>query len=213
MSELKQVLHHRLCGEKAADGWWSWSHPDPLSTPMHELMTQFHCDVLLDWSRISSSVLAHTYMQIIVTSGLGPKAMLHEGSYADWLQSLHRDTFWDWSARGMKHLFFSKVDTVLVGCIGRKRIVLIPPQALPGQTPVSSDVSWYRCGAAMRRLRKMTRQHGWMALERYAADVGGSSVTICPGTYCNIPAGWWHIVRPLDDLTAVLTPSFLRGCW
>jgi len=211
MTEFQEVLGKRLQGESTPDGWWSWSHPTSLSVPMPELMARFHCDGFLDWAQISSACLAHTYMQIIVTSGLGTQAMLHEGSDEDWADSLHRDVFFDWSARGMKHLFFSKIDTILVGCVGRKRVVMLPPKALPANSLMSSSVKWSSCDDAMQQICEMSREDGWVALEQYAADAGGAAFTVCPGTSCHIPADWWHIVRPLDEVTAVLSPSFLRG--
>lgn len=212
MLELERSLDQRASGEAPANGWWSWTHPDPLSKSMSQLMAHFQCDGLMDWSRVSSSVLAHTFMQIVVTSGLGSEAMLHEGSDADWLESLHRDIFWDWSSRGLKHLFFSKVDTFLVGCVGRKRVVLLPPDALPARA-LSTFPSWKACDETLQALRQTTRDEGWTALEEYAKEAGGDAFTVCPGTYCHIPSGWWHIVRPLDDLTVALSPSFLRGSW
>lgn len=211
--ELRRVLRQRLDGETPDNGWWSWSHPDPLSISMQDLMTQFHCDGLLQWSGISSAVLAHKYFQIIVTSGLGSESMLHEGTDEDWIESLHRDVMWDCSLRGAKHLFFSKVDTFLVGCIGRKRVLLLPPQSLPQRHSLSANVSRRRCDAKLREILKMGRSEGWKDLEEYAVSAGGNAFTVCPGTFCHIPAGWWHIVQPLDDLTVVLSPSFLRGCW
>lgn len=211
--ELQCVLRQRRQGETPANGWWSWSHPDPLSISMQDLMTQFHCDGLLDWSRISSAVLAHTYFQIIVTSGLGSESMLHEGTDEDWIESLHRDVMWDCSLRGAKHLFFSKVDTFLVGCIGRKRVVLLPPQSLPQRHSLSANVSRRRCDAKLLKILKMGRSDGWKDLEEYAVSAGGNVFTVCPGTFCHIPAGWWHMVQPVDDLTVVLSPSFLQGCW
>jgi hypothetical protein len=215
-SELASVIAARSGGIVAEDGWWSWMHRAPLSTPVCELMRDFHCDGLLDWSRVPSSALADSYMQIIVTSGVGSKAMLHEGEDTDWLQSLHRDVFHDWSLRGLRHFFVPKVDTLLVGCIGRKRIVMLPPHAMtPG--PIfcceGHADSWCCPSSQIRCIRRKSRERGWMALERHALEVGGAVFTICQDTYCYIPAGWWHIVRPLDDFTAILTPSFIQGCW
>jgi len=116
-------------------------------------MDVLQADGLLDWSRVPSSALAETYVQLIVTSGLGCDAMLHEGEENDWLSALHRDVLCDCSARGSRHFFNSKVDTIIVGVLGRKRIVLLPPgqasgkwwcggMAILGAAPPRSSLNW-----------------------------------------------------------------------
>merc|ERR1711912_181963 len=99
-------------------GWWNWLCPEAASVPLEELMLLLRCDGLLDWSSVDPAALAEDYVQLIVSSGLGSDAMLHEGEADhDWLGALHRDVLCDCSTRGLRHLFYSKVDTIIVGVI------------------------------------------------------------------------------------------------
>lgn len=211
--EVVEALIQQSLGKAPADGWWNWIHRDPFSVSMCELMAQYHCDGLLDWSRVSASALRENYLQLVVTSGLGPKAMLHEDEGA-WLTALHQDVFCDASCRGMWSGFHGQMDTLIVGLVGRKRVVMLPPNvATPYRVGNGSVDLWCCAPPRLRELSHMPLAKGWEALEQYARDVGGLACTVCPSTFCLIPSGWWHIVRPLDEITAALSPSFVSGCW
>merc|ERR1719198_37990 len=101
-------------------------------------MTQYHCDGLLDWSRVPVSAFVPKYTYLVATSGTGPEAMLHEGSEKEWLKSLHRDILCDWHAPG--NLFHFHVDTLVVGLVGRKRVVMLPPKAASGYSIAGAGV-------------------------------------------------------------------------
>lgn len=211
-AEIMKALEQKSKSAQPSDGWWNFTSQEVSHMPFSDLMSQYHCDGLLDWSRVPVCEFKQEYTYLVVTSGLGPGAMVHEGLDKDWLTSLHRDVLCDWGAP--QNLFYIHVDTLVVGLVGRKRVVLLPPEAAVPTWCASGNVDLTCCsGAELRTFRSMTCDHGWDALEQHAREVGGYAGTVCPGTYCLIPSGWWHILRPLDDFTAIVTPTFRQGCW
>ncbi|CAE7309008.1 unnamed protein product [Symbiodinium natans] len=133
----------------------------------------------------------------ILTIGMGAGATIYgEGSHA--LQNLHRD----W-------LDTRLVDTCIAGCVGRKRIILLAPDEVKPRPGDSSrpalDVGW------LRPLREMPSEEAWQAMEDHAqrSDVSGGAMDITPGMFIFIPHGWWHALRPLDDVTVISGPSKL----
>lgn len=211
-ADIVKVLEQKSRNIQPKDGWWSFTSEEVSHMSLSDLMIHYQCEGLLDWSCVSLSDFKQEYTYLVVTSGLGCGAMMHEGPEKDWLTSLHRDVLCDWCAP--HNLFCLHVDTLVVGLVGRKRVVLLPPEAAAPTWCASGKVDLTCCsGSELRNLRHLSFNHGWTALEKHAMEVGGFAYTVCAGTYCLIPSGWWHILRPLDDITAIVTPTFRQGCW
>eukprot|EP00439_Symbiodinium_sp_Y106_P042060 s3392_g5.t1 len=119
-----------------------------------------------------------------------------EGSHV--VKNLHRD----WMETRL-------VDTCIAGCVGRKRIILLAPDEVTPRTGDSSrpalDSDW------LQPLRQMGNEEAWQAMEEHARrpDVSGGVMDITPGMFIFIPHGWWHALRPLDDVTVISGPSKL----
>lgn len=208
--DIKEVVEDRAQACDPAEGWWNFRYADQDALLLPELMERMHCEGLANWAHLSASALVEPYTYFI-RSGLGTVAMLNEGSDRSWLRSLHRDTFCECSALGLRRV---ECDSLLIGLIGRKRVVLLPPSAALPLAPCLGQPDLWCCSAeGLIEAGRLPRAAGWVVLERAAADAGGVGFTVDPETYCTIPAKWWHIVRPLDYLTAVAAPSFVQGSW
>ncbi|OLP86117.1 putative all-trans-retinol 13,14-reductase [Symbiodinium microadriaticum] len=151
--------------------------------------------------QVDRSTVPTGYMMHIMSVGNGVKATLcgREGLHI--VNSLHRDV------SKCKRL----CDTGLCGVVGRKRVIVFPPDAFPSSTTVlrSPDMT---CDM-LRPLCDMPEEEAWSRLEEMAQQPGskGGVVDLEPGMFFFIPHGWWHAVRPIDDFTFITGPSQLSG--
>lgn len=151
--------------------------------------------------QVDRSTIPTGYMMHIMSVGNGVEATLcgREGLHI--VNSLHRDV------SKCKRL----CDTGLCGVVGRKRVIVFPPDAFPSSTTVlrSPDMT---CDM-LRPLCDMPEEEAWSRLEEMAQQPGskGGVVDLEPGMFFFIPHGWWHAVRPIDDFTFITGPSQLSG--
>ncbi|CAE7374629.1 unnamed protein product [Symbiodinium pilosum] len=143
---------------------------------------------------VLSGGLLVTQMLTFASLAQKPHVIL-EGSHA--LQNLHRD----WKETSL-------VDTCIAGCVGRKRAWLAPDEVTPREGDSSRpalDLGW------LRPLRGLPNEDAWQAMEAHAQNpnVCGGAMDITPGMFVFIPHGWWHALRPLDDVTVITGPSKL----
>mmetsp|Transcript_72374 Transcript_72374/g.233945 ORF Transcript_72374/g.233945 Transcript_72374/m.233945 type:complete len:353 (-) Transcript_72374:14-1072(-) len=146
------------------------------------------------WALEHSSAI---FLGHIVSVGVGSRATIaKEGSI---LRTLHRD----WRGTHM-------VDSVLNGCVGRKRVILFAPDEIAPRegAPWAPNFDSER----LRGLHELKEEgEAWRGLEALAKrhDVSGGVIDLGPGEFLFMPHGWWHALRPLDDLTVLTGPSKL----
>jgi len=201
---------------EGAAGWWQWKYDwlKFMTQPLVATMTALHCDGMLDWSAVPGTGAAGEYFQLIVSAGRGSsRSTISEG--ADWLEAMHKDHLPPYLSFPFGLFNYARgegyVDTFLVGMMGRKRVVLLPPSCCPDPDN-EGTVDLATAPPALRAIGKLTMEEGgWDSLDRFAEKSGGAAFTIDPSSYCFVPAGWWHVVKPLHDLTFIVSPSFMRG--
>lgn len=214
LEKVQSLLRERKQGLKTDTmGWWHWMHFRAAFAPLEETMETMHCDGLIDWSYVPHYALASQYCQLIVTSGPASPASTLIDKGESWIGAVHQDNLPARSLNSFINYYCSGgwVDTLLVGAIGRKRVILMPPDALFIDSEGKLNAS--KSEVAFRAIKAMPFLQGRVELEKFAMNVGGAVFTLDSLSYCLIPAGWWHAVLPIDDFTVIMSPSFMRGSW